>query len=97
MRIIARRTLRDFWEAHPDAEEPLRTWYTYVRQADWHTPSDVMSIFRTASFVGNDRVVFNIKGNRYRLVVVVVYRHHAVYIRFIGTHHEYDNIDVATV
>ncbi len=97
MRIIARRALRDFWEVHPDAEEALRTWYTYVRQADWHTPSDVRSVFRTASFVGNDRVVFNIKGNRYRLVVIVVYRHHAVYIRFIGTHREYDNIDVATV
>jgi len=97
MRIIARRTLREFWEAHPDAEEPLRTWYTYVRQADWNTPSDVKRIFRTASFVGNDRVVFNIKGNRYRLIVVVVYRHHAVYIRFIGTHHEYNDIDVATV
>jgi len=97
MRIIARRTLRNFWEVHPDAEEPLRAWYTYVRQADWHTPNDVRSVFRTASFVGNDRVVFNIKGNRYRLVVVVVYRHHAVYIRFIGTHREYDNIDVATV
>jgi mRNA interferase HigB len=97
MRIIARRTLREFWEAHPDAEEPLRTWYTYVRQADWQTPSDVKSIFRTASFVGNDRVVFNIKGNRYRLVVVVVYRHHAVYIRFIGTHREYNDINVATV
>ena len=97
MRIIARRTLREFWEAHPDAEEPLRTWYTYVRQADWHTPSDGKGIFRTASFVGNDRVVFNIKGNRYRLVVVVVYRHHAVYIRFIGTHREYNDIDVATV
>jgi len=97
MRIIARRTLREFWEAHPDAEEPLRTWYTYVRQADWNTPSDVKRIFRTASFVGNDRVVFNIKGNRYRLIVVVVYRHHAVYIRFIGTHHEYNDIDVATI
>lgn len=97
MRIIARRTLREFWEVHPDAEEPLRTWYTYVLQADWHTPSDVKRIFRTASFVGNDRVVFNIKGNRYRLVVVVVYRHHAVYIRFIGTHRDYNDIDVATV
>ncbi len=97
MRIIARRTLREFWEVHPDAEEPLRTWYTYVRQADWYTPSDVKRMFRTASFVGNDRVVFNIKGNRYRLVVVVVYRHHAVYIRFIGTHREYNDIDVATV
>lgn len=97
MRIIARRTLREFWEVHPDAEEALRTWYTYVRQADWRTPNDVKSIFRTASFVENDRVVFNIKGNRYRLVVVVVYQHHAVYIRFIGTHREYNSIDVATV
>jgi mRNA interferase HigB len=97
MRIIARRTLREFWEKHPDAEQPLRTWYTNVRQAEWRTSSDVKRTYRSASFVGNDRVVFNIKGNRYRLVVVVVYRHSAVYIRFIGTHQEYDNIDVATV
>jgi mRNA interferase HigB len=97
MRIIARRTLREFWEKYPDAEQPLRTWYTRVRQADWHIPSDVKKAYRAASFVGNDRVVFNIKGNSYRLVVVVVYRHQAIYIRFIGTHHEYDNIDVATI
>lgn len=97
MRIISRRTLREFWEEHPDAEQPLRTWYTRVRYADWQTPSDVKRTYHTASFVGNNRVVFNIKGNNYRLVVVVVYRHHAVYIRFIGTHRDYDDIDVATV
>jgi len=97
MRIIARRTLREFWEKHPDAEQPLRTWYTRVRNADWQTPADVKQAYRTASFTGNDRVVFNIKGNGYRLVVAVVYRHHAVYVRFIGTHHEYDDIDVSTV
>ena len=97
MRIIARRTLREYWEEHPNAEQPLRTWYTTVRQADWRTPSEVKKTYRTASFVGNDRVVFNIKGNDYRLVVVVVYRHRAVYIRFIGTHREYDDIDVASV
>ncbi len=97
MRIIARRTLREYWEKHPDAEQPLRTWYTTVRQADWQTPSEVKKTYRTASFIGNDRVVFNIKGNNYRLVVVVVYRHRAVYIRFIGTHREYDGIDVASV
>lgn len=97
MRIIARRTLREFWEKYPDAEQPLRTWYTTVRQADWKTPSDVKRAYRTASLIGNDRVVFNIKGNNYRLVVVVVYRHHAVYIRFIGTHRAYNDINVATV
>lgn len=97
MRIIARRTLREFWEKYPDAEQPLQTWYTKVRHANWQTPDDIKRFYQSASFVANNRVVFNIKGNRYRLVVVVVYKFSTVYVRFIGTHKQYDAIDVTTI
>jgi mRNA interferase HigB len=97
MRIIARRTLRDYWEKHPDAEQPLRAWFARVKQAAWKSPSDVKTDYRQASFVGSNRVVFNIKGNNYRLIVVVEYDYGVVYIRFVGTHAEYDKIDAAAV
>jgi len=95
--VIARRTLREFWERVPDAEGALVAWFQEATAADWKEPSDIKLRYASASFLPGDRVVFNIKGNGYRLVVVVVYRHHAVYVRFIGTHHEYDDIDVSTV
>lgn len=97
MRIISRRVLRDFWEKHPDACVPLQTWFHDVERANWTTPAEIKRIFQNASFVASNRVVFNIKGNRYRLVVVVVYQHGVVYIRFVGTHEEYDRIDVTTI
>ena len=97
MRIIAKRTLREFWEGHPDAEEPLLAWYREVEQADWDTPAKVKEKYRNASIVGNNRVVFNIKGNDYRLVVRINYPYRVVYIRFVGTHAEYDRIDVEEV
>ena len=97
MRIISRRTLREFWEKHPDSIIALQTWFHDVERANWTTPADIKATYRNASFVANNRVVFNIKGNHYRLVVVVVYQHGVVYIRFVGTHQEYDQIDVATV
>jgi mRNA interferase HigB len=97
MRIIARKTLREFWETHPDAQQALKAWYHDVKRATWKTPGDIKSIYRSASFVGHNRVVFNIKGNKYRLVVAVAYKHGIVYIRFVGTHQEYDKIDAATV
>ena len=97
MRIISRRFLRDFWEKHPDATIPLKTWFHDVERAEWNSPSDIKEIYRNASFVTNNRVVFNIKGNRYRLVVVVVYQHGVVYIRFVGTHEEYNHVDAATI
>lgn len=97
MRIIAKKPLRVFWLQHPDAEQPLRTWYTIVRSANWQTPADVKAQFGNASLVGNDRVVFNIAGNKYRLIVFVKYSIQRVYVRFIGTHHEYDNIDASEV
>lgn len=97
MRIIARKMLRDFWEQHPDVEGALRSWFADVAQADWSGPADIRQTYSTASFVANNRVVFNIRGNSYRLIVAVNYPYRVVYIRFIGTHREYDQIDAATI
>lgn len=97
MRIIAKRTLRDFWEGYPDAEEPLMAWYREAEKTDWRGPAEVKEKYRNASIVGDTRVVFNIKENDYRLVVKINYPHHVVYVRFVGTHAEYDKIDVEEV
>ena len=97
MRIIAKRALREFWELHPDAEQPLLAWYREVEQEDWDTPAKVKEKYRSVSIVGGNRAVFNIKGNAYRLVVRINYPFRIVYIRFVGTHAEYDRIDVEEV
>lgn len=97
MRIISRKALREFWEAHADARQPLQAWYHDTKKASWKTPDEIKKIYRNASFLANKRVVFNIKGNKYRLVVVVQYQHSIIYIRFVGTHKEYDKIDAATI
>jgi mRNA interferase HigB len=97
MRIISRRPLREFWEKHPDARIPLQTWYHDVQKSNWKTPADIKLIYQNASFIAHNQVVFNIKGNRYRLVIVVVYKNGIAYIRFVGTHTEYDSIDAATI
>ena len=97
MKVIAVSTLRDFWARHPDAEQPLKAWYDEAKHAVWRTPQDIRQRYASASFVGHNRVVFNIKGNDYRLIVAVAYRFQAIYIKFIGTHTEYDRVDAATV
>jgi mRNA interferase HigB len=97
MRVIAKKTLRAFWESHPDAEEPLLAWYREVEREDWDTPAKVKAKYGNASIVGDNRVVFNIKGNDYRLVVKINYPYRFVYIRFVGTHAEYDAINVEEV
>ena len=97
MHIIALRTLRAFWEKHPLAETPLRGWYAEASRATWRTPADIKAAHRNASFLANNRVVFNIKGNDYRLVVAVRYTSTAMFIRFVGTHAEYDKIDAETI
>ena len=97
MRIISRRTLREYWETHTDVQKVLEAWYLDTKKANWKTPSDIKRVYRNASFIANNRVVFNIKGNRYRLIVVVVYKKGVVYIRFVGTHSEYDKINAADV
>jgi mRNA interferase HigB len=99
MRIISRKALREFWEKpeYADSEQPLKAWYRQASKADWANPSDVKSMYRTASLVGNNRVIFNIAGNKYRLVVKVNYAYRVMYIRFVGTHRQYDVIDVMEV
>jgi len=97
MRIIALKTLRLFWEQHPDAQQALQAWYRDAKRASWKTPADIRNGYSNASIVGNNRVVFNIRGNQYRLVVAVNYTSGIIYIRFIGTHRDYDKIDVATI
>ncbi|MGP8216723.1 MAG: type II toxin-antitoxin system HigB family toxin [Bacteroidia bacterium] len=97
MRIIAKSTLREFWEKHSDAEIPLKTWHKIVEKEEWRNMHDIKKIFGNASIVGENRVVFNIKGNDYRLVVYIIFKVHKVFIRFIGTHKQYDKIDVKTI
>ena len=99
MRIISRRTLREFWEkpGRGDAEQPLKAWFREASRADWATPAQVKADFRSASIVGDSRVIFNVAGNKYRLVVKMNYPYRIVYVRFIGTHREYDRISVEEV
>jgi mRNA interferase HigB len=97
MKIVAVKALREFWEQFPDAEQPLKAWVDDVRKTHWTQPADIKRHYRSASILKNRRVVFNIKGNAYRLVVSVAYRFGAVYIKFIGTHEQYDAIDAETV
>ena len=97
MRIIAISRLRAFWSKHPQAEIPLRAWYAEASRADWRSPTDVKAAYRNASFLPGNRVIFNIKGNDYRLVVAVHFNRGMMFIRFVGTHAEYDRIDAATI
>jgi mRNA interferase HigB len=97
MRIIARSTLREFWETHAAAEPALRAWIDDAAQADWQSPADIKSVYANASIIANNRVVFNIKGNNYHLIVHMRYEIGIIFIRFIGTHAEYDKIDAETI
>ena len=97
MRIIAKRTLREFWSKHADAEQPLKAWHDEILKASWPKPSDIKAMYRNASFVANNRVVFNIAGNKYRLVAAIDYRRQALFIKFVGTHAEYDRVNVEKV
>ncbi len=100
MRVIALSTLRGFWEGTPayaDTREPTLAWYRHATKADWRFPADVKREFGTASILRDGRVVFNIAGNKYRLVVWINYPYRVVYVRFIGTHAQYDRIDAQTI
>jgi mRNA interferase HigB len=97
MRIIARGTLRDYWEIHPDVEDALRTWYYEASRAAWQSPAEVKEAHRNASIIAGNRVVFNIKGNKYRLIAAMRYDIGIIFIRFIGTHVEYDKVDAETI
>lgn len=100
MRVISLSTLKAFWENNPsylDAREPCLAWYRQVLGADWASPSAVKADFGNASILKDGRVVFNIAGNKYRLVVWINYSYRVMYVRFIGTHKQYDAIDVQTI
>jgi mRNA interferase HigB len=97
MRIIARKTLVTYWEKEPNAKAALSAWFAEAEDADWAMPAEVKAQYRSASILKNGRVVFNIRGNTYRLVVQINYPYRVVYIRFIGTHAEYDKIDAQTI
>jgi len=99
MRVIARKNLRIFWEkaGNRDAEQPLRAWFAEAKKARWKKPQDIKDSYRNASFVGKDRVVFNIGGNKYRLVAAIKYDFGILYVRFIGSHRQYDKIKVEEV
>jgi mRNA interferase HigB len=93
MQIISRKTLKDFWAKHNQAEAPLIAWYQVVSKAEWTGPNDIRAMFGSADFVGDNRVIFDIGGNKFRLVVHVAYKFRRVLIKFVGTHKDYDAID----
>ena len=97
MRVNSRKALRVFWEDHPDARPALQAWYADLKQALWKSPADVKRDYRNASFVANNCVVFNIRDGKYRVIVAVQYRFQIVFIRFVGTHQQYDKVDAAYV
>ena len=97
MRIITRKALKEFWERYPDAEQPLKAWFKFAHKADWKTPAEVKADYGNASILEDHRVCFNIAGNKYRLIVKMNYPYRIGYIRFVGTHSDYDNIDVTRV
>lgn len=100
MRVIAKRALREFWESSPkyaDAKAPIEAWHAEALKAAWQNPQELKAQFGTASILKNNRVVFNIAGNKYRLVVAIDYHRQAMFVKFIGTHQQYDEIDVETV
>lgn len=97
MRIIARRTLREFWNKYPDSQKSLILWFKKVEAARWDNPKDLKKQFSIASILNDNRVVFNIKGNKYRVVVRINYELKILWIRFIGTHTEYDKIDATNI
>lgn len=98
MQIIALRTLRQFWERHPQAESPIRIWYGITSKAEWASTTDIKTQFGAlVDFVGDNRVIFDLSGNKYRLIVHVSYSYKRVLVKFIGTHAEYDKINAENV
>jgi len=97
MRIVTFRRIQDFCRHQPDVAIPLQVWYQKTSKAEWHSLTDIRKMFGSADYVGNNRYVFNIKGNHYRLVAIVIFASQKVYIRFIGSHAEYGKIDCKTI
>ena len=97
MRVIAKRTLREYWEQNPDSEQQLLSWYREALKSEWENPNQIKKQYASASILKNSRVVFNICGNKYRLIVEINFQRKWIFIRFIGTHKEYDKIDANTI
>ncbi len=97
MRVIAKKILREFWEKHNDAEDQLKTWFKETSKAKWKTPTDIKQEYAKASILKQSRVVFNICGNKYRLIVEINYLRQWIFIRFIGTHTDYDKINAEKI
>lgn len=96
-RILAKSTLREFWKKHAESEQYLKTWYDTAKNSDWKTPNDVKNTYANASILKNERIIFNIKGNDYRLVTKFNFEKSWIFIRFIGTHAEYDKINANSI
>ena len=96
-RIVAKKILREFWERHSDSEQHLKTWYETARFSNWKNPNDIKNTYANVSILQDSRVVFNIRGNSYRLIVKFNYKRQWAFIRFIGTHAEYNKIDAETI
>jgi mRNA interferase HigB len=97
LRVISRKTLRQFWKKHNDCEQQLISWHRETEKAKWKNHNELKNEYPSASILENNRIVFNIKGNGYRLVVKINYQYQIIWIRFIGTHPEYDKIDATTI
>ncbi len=97
MRVVAKKILRDFWEKHEDCVQQLKAWFREAEIAEWENPNQIKEEYPSASILNDNRVVFNIKGNNYRLIVKISYEYQMVWIRFIGTHAEYDKVNVNTI
>lgn len=98
MNVVAKATLREFWRRHARAQGPLEAWFADVKRASWNGPADIKTDFgNTVDFIADNRVIFDIGGNKYRVIVHVAYRFKRVLIRFVGTHAEYDRIDPETI
>lgn len=97
MHVISRPKLINFWEKHKDSENQLRVWFSKVRKAQWRNINELKKDFPTADYIGDNRVVFDIKGNKYRIIVLAFFDGQKIYIRFVGTHAEYDKINAKTI
>ena len=99
MRVISIKTIKDFWKdkKYSDSEQALRAWYWEVKREKWQSPNEVKRKYKNASIIGHERIVFNIKGNKYRLIVAIKYKFQIIFIRFIGTHNEYDKINAKNI
>jgi mRNA interferase HigB len=97
LRVIVKKILREFWEKHSDCEQQLKSWYQETSKAEWQNSNEIKLDYPTASIIGDNRIVFNIKGNSYRLIIKINFDYQMVWIRFIGTHSEYDKINAKTI